>query len=49
MIDLTCKNTHFLWSAECNSAFEQLKNVFVTAPILMKFDPDKQIVVETDA
>ena len=49
MIDLTRKNTHFLWSAECNSAFEQLKNAFVTAPILMKFDPDKQIVVETDA
>lgn len=49
MMELTRKNTPFLWSSDCNSAFQQLKEAFVTAPILIKFDPDKQIVVEKDA
>ena len=49
MIELTCKDTPFVWSSACSNAFQQLKKAFVTAPILMKFDPDKQIVVESDA
>ncbi len=49
MMELTRKDTPFIWSSACSNAFQQLKEAFVTAPIFMKFDPDKQIVVECDA
>ncbi len=41
MMQLTRKDTPFIWSSACSNAFHQLKEAFVTAPILMKFDPDK--------
>ena len=49
MMELTRKDTPFVWSSACSDSFQQLKKAFVTAPVLMKFDPDKQIVVELDA
>ena len=49
MVNLTKKNQPFLWNSDCNRAFEFLKTAFTTAPVLAHFDPDKEILVETDA
>ena len=29
-------------------AFQELKNKFISAPILASFDPEKRIILETD-
>jgi len=49
LTQLTKKGTPFVWSDLCQTAFERLKQAFTTAPILIHFDFDKEIVVETDA
>ncbi|KAI0991394.1 hypothetical protein K3495_g16793, partial [Podosphaera aphanis] len=46
---LTRKDSQFLWTQEAQSAFDALKMAFTTAPILAHFNPEKMIVVETDA
>ena len=46
---LTKKGTPFEWSDKCQAAFEALKKAFTSDKVLMHFDPDRQIVVETDA
>ena len=45
---LTKKDWKFQWDVETQSAFDQLKNLFCSAPILAHFDPDRECVVETD-
>ena len=42
------KNLSFLWNTECDQAFQQLKTVFVTPPVFIRFDPDPQIGIESD-
>ena len=49
IVQLTRKNTPFLWSESCEEAFQLLKYKFTSAPILKHFDPDLEIVVKTDA
>ena len=49
MIKLTKKDVKFVWNAECKASFQQLKHKFILAPILMHFDAEKEIIVETDA
>lgn len=49
LTQLTRKNTPFVWNTETEGAFEALKNAFTTAPILAHFDPEREIIVETDA
>src|SRR6195952_4419961 len=39
----------FHWGRKQDKAFEELKNRFITAPILEHFYPDRETVVETDA
>lgn len=39
----------FTWNAECQNAFEYLKKTFTSAPILMAFNPEKEVYIETDA
>jgi len=48
LIKITKKGTPFVWSDLCQAAFKRLKEAFTTAPILIHFDFDKEIVVETD-
>ena len=46
---LTRKDTVFEWTSTCQSAFENLKIRFTSAPILQHFDPEAPTVLETDA
>ena len=46
---LTRKNVPFNWSSEQQKAFDTLKELFTTAPILKHPDSNKQFIVETDA
>ncbi|XP_057205863.1 uncharacterized protein LOC130564019 [Triplophysa rosa] len=46
---LTSTRNRFEWSAAAQAAFDELKNRFVTAPILVTPDPTRQFVVEVDA
>jgi len=46
---LTRKGQLFCWKDEHQEAFDALKTSFTTAPILRRFDHDRDIVLETDA
>jgi hypothetical protein len=46
---LTKKDKPFKWTHQATEAFEFLKAEFIKQPILAHFDPDLQIVLETDA
>jgi hypothetical protein len=46
---LTQKNVKFMWTQECEHAFQVLKEKLVTAPILTLPDPDKCFTVYSDA
>lgn len=43
------KYSPFSWGDKEQSAFEELKKAFTTAPILAHYDPEKETWVETDA
>jgi len=49
LTQLTKKGTPFGWSELSQATFERLKKAFTMAPILIHFDFDKEIVVETEA
>jgi len=52
VIPLTCltrKNTPWNFDDDCRIAFNTLKQAFTSAPILMHWVPDTQLVVETNA
>ena len=49
LTNLTKKGTKFSWTSDCQQAFNTMKKAFTSDLILMHFDPDKKIVVETDA
>jgi hypothetical protein len=46
---LICKGVTFQWGIEEQAAFAALQLAFTSAPILRRFDHDRDIVVETDA
>ena len=46
---LTHKDKKFSWNPEAQKAFEELKQRFIESPILAFFDPEREIVIETDA
>src|ERR1700742_1411259 len=46
---LTQKNTTWNWSPECQAAFDFLKTAFTSAPILAHWEPNRPLIVETDA
>lgn len=51
LIKLTKKNVSWSWDDDkpAKSVFKTLKVVFLSIPIVLNFDPDKEIVVETNA
>src|SRR5882672_9005656 len=49
LIHLTHKDIPFSWGPNHTKAFRALKHAFTMAPILVHFNPDNPIVVETDA
>jgi len=46
---LTRKNVQFIWGKEQQKAFDKLKQLFTSAPILRIHDSNKPFIVETDA
>ncbi|XP_044718021.1 reverse transcriptase (RNA-dependent DNA polymerase) domain-containing protein [Hirsutella rhossiliensis] len=46
---LTKKDAVFMWSKECEAAFEEMKSLLTSAPILAQWDPDRETIVETDS
>ena len=46
---LTRKSAEWAWTDKCQAAFDTLKSAFTSAPILVQWDPDAQVIVETDA
>lgn len=48
MVRLTKKEVMFSWDEACEKAFQLFKASFTSAPILRHFDPDLEIIVETD-
>lgn len=49
LVRLTKKDTAFKWDDSANAAFEKLKTMFTTAPVLAQFDPDRTTVLEADS
>ena len=49
MRDLEKKDAKFIWTAEHDSAFQQLKDAMTGAPLLKVFDPSRPAVVYCDA
>jgi RNase H-like domain found in reverse transcriptase/Reverse transcriptase (RNA-dependent DNA polymerase)/Integrase zinc binding domain/Chromo (CHRromatin Organisation MOdifier) domain/Aspartyl protease len=49
LTELTKKEGTFTWGMTQQNAFEDLKKKFISAPILATFDPERQIILETDA
>ena len=49
MTALTQKKMKFVWSKTVDEAFERLKRMFITAPILAQFLPEHDMVVEADS
>ena len=37
------------WSKSCQQAFDTLKRTFISAPVLIHWDPELPLIVETDA
>ncbi|KAI3370812.1 hypothetical protein L3Q82_007120 [Scortum barcoo] len=46
---LTSPSCPFVWSEEAEKAFNRLRTLFTTAPVLVQPDPAQQFVVEVDA
>ena len=44
-----CDNVVFVWTTECQQAFDQIKQVFTTAPILRIADLGRMFLLYTDA
>ena len=49
LTELTKKDQAFIWNDNCERAFQDLKKRFISAPILRWFNPDLEIMIETDA
>ena len=49
LTELTKKNRKFLWTENCNLAFEKLKDLLISAPILAYPDTEGSFVLDTDA
>ena len=48
LLELTKKNTPFRWGTKEQAAFDRLKTLFITAPVLALWDNELDTVVEAD-
>ena len=49
LFHFTKKEQAFEWDNKAQQSFKELKGQFTCAPVLVVFDPDKPIFLETDA
>ncbi|GBM33314.1 Transposon Tf2-6 polyprotein [Araneus ventricosus] len=49
LVKLTKKNTPFVWSIECENAFNTVQEIILKKPTLKNFDPNLPISLITDA
>ena len=49
LVGLTKKGIRFEWGGDCEAAFQELKLRFTSVPVLRHFNPEREIIVETDA
>lgn len=49
LTELTKKERKFIWAPNVQKAFEQLRNAILSEPVLVMFDPNKEIELETDS
>ncbi|KAI0992062.1 hypothetical protein K3495_g16124, partial [Podosphaera aphanis] len=49
LIDLTKKEAVWQWNQPENTAFETLKNLFASEPVLAQWDPERETVLEADS
>ena len=47
--ELTRKDTEWKWTNKCQNAFEKLKNIFISQPVLSMVDTTKPLRIESDA
>jgi hypothetical protein len=48
-MDLTKKNVPFIWGPDQQNAFETLRDLLITAPILAHYNPNLPTTIQTDA
>jgi transposase InsO family protein len=46
---LTRKNAEFIWTDKCQKSYEYFKNCLMSYPVLRHFQPEKGIILTTDA
>jgi RNase H-like domain found in reverse transcriptase/Reverse transcriptase (RNA-dependent DNA polymerase)/Integrase zinc binding domain/Chromo (CHRromatin Organisation MOdifier) domain len=49
LVQLTHKDTRFQWTKDCQVTFDKAKKMFTTAPNLVRFDYDRETILETDS
>ena len=47
--NLTRKNVSWMWSKAQQTAFDEMKNLVTSAPVLAMYDPTKELTLENDA
>lgn len=48
LIDLTKKNNTWKWGDKESEAFEKLKKIFASEPVLAQWNPDRETILEAD-
>ena len=49
LFEITKKGKEFHWETKQEKAFQQAKEKITTAPVLVQFNPEKEIMIEMDA
>ena len=49
LTNLLGKNVKFIWSKECNDAFESIKRLLMTSPVLITANYERQFSLYVDA
>src|SRR5690606_3305664 len=49
LISFMSKNVPFVWTSNQQSAFDDLKSVLCTSPVLAHYNPDAPLILHTDA